>query len=149
MRGYSLDLRLKVLAAVDRGIPRKEVVRTLGVSRPTLERYLSLRRQTGEIGPHGPPDVHLSAPPSRSAAHCGDSSKRTTTLPWSATASCGRASKGTGFPSLPCGEPCASWGGRKKGAVGSLRARRSERRCLARAPETSQFGFVTLIGVEL
>ena len=51
MRGYSLDLRLKVLAAVDRGIPRKEVVRTLGVSRPTLERYLSLRRQTGEIGP--------------------------------------------------------------------------------------------------
>ncbi|HKH37385.1 MAG TPA: helix-turn-helix domain-containing protein [Rubrobacter sp.] len=51
MRGYSLDLRLKVLAAVDRGIPRKEVVRTLGVSRPTLERYLSLRRQIGEIGP--------------------------------------------------------------------------------------------------
>ena len=51
MRAYSLDLRLKVLAAVDRGIPRKEVVRTLGVSRPTLERYLSLRRQTGEIGP--------------------------------------------------------------------------------------------------
>ena len=51
MRGYSLDLRLNVLAAVDRGIPRKEVVRTLGVSRPTLERYLSLRRQTGEIGP--------------------------------------------------------------------------------------------------
>ena len=51
MRGYSLDLRLKVLAAVDRGIPKKEVVRTFGVSMPTLERYLSLRRQTGEIGP--------------------------------------------------------------------------------------------------
>jgi transposase len=51
MKGYSLDLRLKVLAAVDRGIPRKEVVRTFGVSMPTLERYLSLRRQTGEIGP--------------------------------------------------------------------------------------------------
>ena len=51
MRGYSLDLRLKVLAAVDRGIPKKEVVSTFGVSMPTLERYLSLRRQTGEIGP--------------------------------------------------------------------------------------------------
>ena len=51
MRGYSLDLRLKVLAAVDHGIPRKEVVSTFGVSMPTLERYLSLRRQTGEIGP--------------------------------------------------------------------------------------------------
>ena len=55
MRGYSLDLRLKVLAAVDRGIPRKEVVRTYGVSKPTLERYLSLRKQTGEIGPPQPP----------------------------------------------------------------------------------------------
>ena len=51
MRGYSLDLRLKVLAAVDLGMPRKEVVRTFGVSMPTLKRYLSLRRQTGEIGP--------------------------------------------------------------------------------------------------
>ena len=55
MRGYSLDLRLKVLAAVDRGIPRKEVVRTFGVSMPTLERYLSQRRQTGQIGPPHPP----------------------------------------------------------------------------------------------
>ena len=42
MRGYSLDLRLTVLAAVDRGIPRKEVVRIFSVSMPTLERYLSL-----------------------------------------------------------------------------------------------------------
>ena len=51
MRGYSLDLRLKVLAAVDLGMPRKEVARTFGVSKPTVDRYLSLRRQTGEIGP--------------------------------------------------------------------------------------------------
>ncbi len=55
MRGYSLDLRLKVLAAVDLGMPRKEVVRIYGVSMPTLERYLSLRRRTGEIGPPRPP----------------------------------------------------------------------------------------------
>ena len=51
MRGYSLDLRLKVLAAVDRGMPRKEVVRTFGVSMPTIDRYLRLRRQAGELGP--------------------------------------------------------------------------------------------------
>ena len=44
---YSLDLRLKVLDAVDRGIPRKEVVRTFGVSMPTLERYLRRRRREG------------------------------------------------------------------------------------------------------
>jgi transposase len=54
MRGYSLDLRLKVLAAVDFGMPRKEVARTFGVSKPTVDRYLSLRRQTGEIGPPQP-----------------------------------------------------------------------------------------------
>ncbi len=51
MNAYSLDLRLKVLDAIDRGIPRKEVVRTFGVSMPTLERYLRRRRQTGEVAP--------------------------------------------------------------------------------------------------
>ncbi len=45
MNAYSLDLRLKVLDAVDRGIPRKEVVRTFGVSMPTIERYLRRRRE--------------------------------------------------------------------------------------------------------
>src|SRR5215218_9314294 len=54
MKSYSLDVRLKVLAAVDLGIPRKEVARTFGVSMPALERYLSLRKQTGEIGPPQP-----------------------------------------------------------------------------------------------
>jgi transposase len=55
MNAYSLDLRLKVLDAVDRGIPRKEVVRTFGVSMPTLERYLRRRRQTGELAPRPSP----------------------------------------------------------------------------------------------
>jgi transposase len=55
MNAYSLDLRLKVLDAIDRGIPRKEVVRTFGVSMPTIERYLRRRRQTGEIAPKPSP----------------------------------------------------------------------------------------------
>ena len=55
MNAYSLDLRLKVLEAVDRGIPRKEVVRTFGVSMPTLERYLRRRRHTGELAPRPSP----------------------------------------------------------------------------------------------
>ena len=38
MNAYSLDLRLKVLDAIDRGIPRREVVRTFSVSMPTMER---------------------------------------------------------------------------------------------------------------
>jgi transposase len=51
MNAYSLDLRLKVLDAVDRGISRKEVVRTFGVSMPTLERYLRLRREGTGLEP--------------------------------------------------------------------------------------------------
>ena len=51
MNAYSLDLRLKVLDAIDRGIPRKEVVRTFGVSMPTLERYLRRRREGAGLAP--------------------------------------------------------------------------------------------------
>jgi transposase len=50
MRAYSMDLRERVLAAVDRGMPRKEIVRTLGVSEATIRRYLRLRRETGSVG---------------------------------------------------------------------------------------------------
>jgi transposase len=51
MRAYSMDLRERVLAAVDRGTPRKEIVRTLGVSEPTIRRYLRLRTETGSVAP--------------------------------------------------------------------------------------------------
>jgi transposase len=55
MNAYSLDLRLKVLNAVDRGIPRREVVRTFGVSMPTIERYLRRRRWSGDLTPRPSP----------------------------------------------------------------------------------------------
>ncbi len=55
MNAYSLDLRLKVLDAVDRGIPRREVVRTFAVSMPTIERYLRRRRQNGDLAPKPSP----------------------------------------------------------------------------------------------
>jgi hypothetical protein len=35
MKPYAKDLRLRVLAAVDRGMPRAEVARVFGVSVPT------------------------------------------------------------------------------------------------------------------
>ena len=60
MNAYSLDLRLKVLDAVDRGIPRREVVETFGVSMPTLERYLRRRRRTGNLAPKPSPGRTLS-----------------------------------------------------------------------------------------
>jgi transposase len=58
MKPYSKDLRLRVLAAVDRGMPRKEAARVFGVSEATIRRYLRLRRETGDVEPKpvpGPP----------------------------------------------------------------------------------------------
>ena len=52
MNAYSKDLRLKTLAAIDRGIPRKEVQELFGVSRSTIKRWLIRRRQTGDVDIH-------------------------------------------------------------------------------------------------
>jgi transposase len=49
MNAYSKDLRLKTLAAIDRGIPRREVSEFFGVSRSTIKRWLKRRRQTGGV----------------------------------------------------------------------------------------------------
>jgi transposase len=49
MNAYSKDLRLRVLRAVDRGIPRKEVAELFGVSLSTIKRWLNRRRQTGGL----------------------------------------------------------------------------------------------------
>src|SRR5207237_10276151 len=49
MKAYSVDLREKVLRAVDQGYPRAEVVKLLGVSRATIKRYLKQRRETGSV----------------------------------------------------------------------------------------------------
>jgi transposase len=49
MNAYSKDLRLRVLAAVDRGFPRKEVADLFGVSLSTIKRWLNRRGQTGGV----------------------------------------------------------------------------------------------------
>jgi transposase len=49
MPGYSTDLRLRVLAAVDSGMARVDVVRIFQVSLATIKRYLKQRRETGEL----------------------------------------------------------------------------------------------------
>jgi len=49
MKPYSKDLRIRVLAAVDGGTPRKEVARTFSVSMPTIKRWLKRRRETGGV----------------------------------------------------------------------------------------------------
>lgn len=49
MKAYSLDLRAKVLRAVEQGYPRNEIIKLLGVSRATIKRYLKQWRETGNI----------------------------------------------------------------------------------------------------
>ena len=51
MRAYSVDLRERVVAAVDRNMPRTEVATTFGVSLATIKRWLVRRRTTGTL-PH-------------------------------------------------------------------------------------------------
>jgi transposase len=55
MKAYSVDLRAKVLRAVDRGYPRGEIVKLLGVSLATIKRYLKQRREAGTVAPKAIP----------------------------------------------------------------------------------------------
>ena len=59
VRAYSLDLRQRVLAAVDAGMPRAAVLRTFQISRGTLQRWLKRRSDglplAGGTGPGRPP----------------------------------------------------------------------------------------------
>jgi transposase len=52
MNAYSNDLRSKALAAIDRGVPRREVQHLLGLSRSTIKRWLKRRRLTCEVAIH-------------------------------------------------------------------------------------------------
>ena len=52
MNAYSKDLRLKALAAIDRGVPRREVQDLFGISRSTIKRWLNRRRLTGDVAVH-------------------------------------------------------------------------------------------------
>jgi transposase len=51
MEIYSKDLRIRALAAVDRGIPRREVVEIFSVSLTTLKRWLKMRREGKDLSP--------------------------------------------------------------------------------------------------
>lgn len=55
MKAYSVDLRAKVLRAVDQGYARKEIVKLLGVSPATIKHYLKQRRETGDMPPKAIP----------------------------------------------------------------------------------------------
>jgi transposase len=49
MKAYSIDMRERVLQAVDKGYPREEIIKLFGVSRSSIKRYLKQRRETGNV----------------------------------------------------------------------------------------------------
>ena len=58
MRAYSMDLRERIVAAVDAGLTQAQAAERFGVSLRTVERYVARRRATGNLTPteqrHGP-----------------------------------------------------------------------------------------------
>jgi transposase len=48
---YSKDLRIRAVAAVERGIPRREVLETFSISLTTLKRWLRMRREGKDLSP--------------------------------------------------------------------------------------------------
>ena len=63
MKAYSKDLRIRVIDAVDRGVPREEVAEQFLVSSRTIKRWLQRRRETGNLA--------ASPRPGRPAAKMG------------------------------------------------------------------------------
>jgi transposase len=58
VRAYSMDLRERIVAAVDGGMTQDQAAVTFGVSVNTVGRYLARRRDIGSLAPtvqrHGP-----------------------------------------------------------------------------------------------
>lgn len=64
MRGYSEDLRVRVIAAVASGTPREDVVWRYAVSLATIKRWLKQWRETGDLAlkrSPGRPGVKIGA----------------------------------------------------------------------------------------
>ena len=51
MRPYSLDLRERIVRAVDAGMAQTAVAATFGVGRATVQRYVTQRRRRGSLVP--------------------------------------------------------------------------------------------------
>lgn len=51
MNAYSKDLRLRVLDAVERGLPRGKVSELFGISRSTIKRWTKRRREGEDLEP--------------------------------------------------------------------------------------------------
>src|SRR5690349_9610159 len=65
MKTLSMDLRLRVLAAVDEGLSQSEAARRLRVSRSSVKRLLKLRSTQGHVQPKSRPGMTPRIPVSQ------------------------------------------------------------------------------------
>jgi transposase len=68
MRAYSVDLRQRVVAATEGGMPRPQVVTTFGVSLATVKRWLRQHRTTQALTAKSPPGRVRAIAPAQEAA---------------------------------------------------------------------------------
>ena len=55
MRAYSLDLRMKIVESVKKGVPKAETARRFGVDRATVKRYCKQLDERGTLKPRKAP----------------------------------------------------------------------------------------------
>jgi transposase len=55
MRAYSEDLRMKIVAAIERGMPKAQAARTFDVSLSSVKRYSRIAREGGSLEPRKSP----------------------------------------------------------------------------------------------
>ena len=63
VKAYSLDLRTKIVTAVEAGNRQTEVARVFGVGLSTVKRYLKQHQQTGSLAAKHHPGGKPSIPP--------------------------------------------------------------------------------------
>jgi transposase len=68
MKAYSLDLRTRVIAAVEAGMAWQDIVAVFGISRATLNRYRQRLRVTGDLAPGRSPGRPRAIPPGQEPA---------------------------------------------------------------------------------
>ena len=68
MKAYSLDLRTRVIAAVEAGMAWQDIVAVFGISRATLNRYRQRLRVTGDLAPGQSPGRPRAIPPGKEPA---------------------------------------------------------------------------------
>jgi transposase len=52
MKQYSVDLRERLLGAIDAGLSQAEAARLFGVGTATIERWRRRQRESGSVAPH-------------------------------------------------------------------------------------------------